>query len=64
MRILFRRDPTRLVTVGSVEGRPEAVREFQDIDAILTRLPTQLVDTWIKELKEYLGEEVESITVA
>ncbi len=63
MRIRFERDEARLVTIGSVEGRPEAVREFPDIDAILTRLPTRLVDDWIEELKEYLGEEVESITV-
>ncbi len=66
MRIRFERDETRLVTIGSVEGRPEAVREFFDTNqaAPLTHLPTRLVDDWIAELKHYLGEEVENITIA
>ncbi len=63
MRIRFERDESQFVTIGSVEGRPEAVREFPDVEHPLTRLPTSLVDAWIKELKEYLGEEVESITL-
>ena len=57
MRILFQRDELQQVTIGSVEGRPEAVREFPDRD--LRHLRWVLLD-WIKELKEYLGEEVES----
>ncbi|KKM68360.1 hypothetical protein LCGC14_1461710 [marine sediment metagenome] len=60
MRILFRRDETRGVTIGTVEGRPEAMREFSDFDF----WPGSPIREWIIELHEYMGEEVESITVA
>ena len=57
MKIRFQRDVSRCVTIGSVEGRPEAVREFPDNE--LRYLRWVLMD-WIEELKRYLGEEVES----
>ena len=64
MRILFQRDAKKMTVVGTVEGRPEAVREFLDIDTTKAPADNDPLQAWIKELKEYLDEEVESITLA
>jgi hypothetical protein len=58
MRLRFERDIARLVTIGSVEGRPEAVREFDDRELWPS---SYLIKAWIEELKEYLGEDVEQV---
>ena len=64
MKIRFERDWTWQVVVGSVEGRPEAVREFHDIDLRQIKNENSPMVEWIEELKHYLGEEVESVSRA
>ncbi len=64
MKIRFQRDEMRLAVVGSVEGLPEDRREFLDIDTTKSPAANDPLTAWIAELKEYLGEEVESITLA
>ena len=53
-----------MAVIGSVEGRPEARREFLNVDTTQAPAANDPLEAWIKELKEYLGEEVESITLA
>lgn len=63
MRLRFERDVRRFVVIGSVEGRPEAVREFSDRELGVALIPEapHPIKAWIAELIEYLGEDVESV---
>ncbi len=51
------------MVIGSVEGRPEAVREFSDRELGVALIPEapHPIKAWIAELIEYLGEDVESV---
>ena len=65
MKIRFQRDEHRRVTIGSVEGRPEATREFWERDlASYAPYPNDPLEAWVQELIDYLGEEVEHIILA